>query len=71
MMNTLGETEGFSGGSVVNNPPSKQGMRVLSLGQEDPLWKEMANRYGILAWKTACTEEPGRLLSMRSQKCQT
>ena len=34
--------------------------QVQSLGQEDPLEKEMAIHSSILAWKTPCTEEPGR-----------
>ena len=33
---------GLPGGSVVKNPPAKQEMWVQSLGQEDPLEKEMA-----------------------------
>ena len=33
---------GFPGGSVVKNSPAKQEMQVQSLGQEDPLVKEMA-----------------------------
>ena len=33
---------GFPGGSAEKNPPAKQEMWVLSLGQEDPLEKEMA-----------------------------
>ena len=37
---------------------------TLSLGQEDPLEKEMASHSGILAWKIAWTEEPDRLQSM-------
>ena len=32
----------FSDDSVVKNPPAKQGMNAQSLGQEDPLEKEMA-----------------------------
>ena len=32
---------------------------VQSLGQEDPLEKEMANHSSILAWKIPWTEEPG------------
>ena len=32
----------FSGGSAVKNLPAMQEMRVQSLGQEDPLEKEMA-----------------------------
>ena len=33
---------GFPGGLVVKNPPVKKEMQVQSLGQEDPLEKEMA-----------------------------
>ena len=42
--------------------------RVQSLGQEDLLEKEMATHSSILAWKIPWTEEPGRLLSMGSQR---
>ena len=35
--------------------------RVQSLGQEDPLEKEMATHSSILAWENPWTEEPGRL----------
>ena len=35
-----------------------------SLGQEDPLEKEMATRSSILAWRIPWTEEPGGLQSM-------
>ena len=34
-------------------------MQVLSLGQEDPLEKEMATHSSILAWRIPRTEEPG------------
>ena len=34
---------------------------VRSLGQEDPLEKEMATHSSILAWRIPWTEEPGRL----------
>ena len=37
---------------------------VLSLGQEDPLEKEMATHSRILAWEIPRTEEPGGLQSM-------
>ena len=40
-----------------------QEMRVLSLGQEDPLEKEMAIHSSILSWKMSWTEEPGRVQS--------
>ena len=60
---------GFPGGSVVKNLPAKQETRVRSLGQEDPLEKEMATHSTILAWKIPQTEEPGGQ-SMRLQKSQ-
>ena len=41
---------------------------VLSLGQEDPLKKEMETYSCILAWKVPYTEEPGRLQFMGSQR---
>ena len=44
---------------------------VRSLGQEDPLEKEMATCSRILAWETLQTEEPGGLQSMGSQKSWT
>ena len=44
---------------------------VQSLGQEDPLEKEMATQYSILAWEIPWTQEPGGLQSMGSQKSQT
>ena len=40
---------------------------VPSLGQEDPLEKEMATHSSPLAWKIPWTEEPGRLRSMESK----
>ena len=44
---------------------------VRSLGQEDPLEKEMATRSSLLAWEIPWTGEPGRLQSMESLKSQT
>ena len=41
---------------------------VQSLGQEDPLEKEMATHSCVLAWKIPWTEELGRLQSMGSQE---
>ena len=43
-------------------------MWVQSLGQEDPLEKEMATHSRILAWKIPWTEEPGGLESMGLQR---
>ena len=39
-----------------------------SLGQDDPLEKEMANCSSILAWEIPWTEETGRLQSMGPQR---
>ena len=43
---------------LVKNLTSVQKTRVQSLGQEDPLEKEMATHSSILAWKILWTEEP-------------
>ena len=56
---------------MVMNLPAKQETWVLSLGREDPLEKEMATHFSILAWRTPWTEEPGGLQSMASQKSRT
>ena len=38
-----------------------QEMQVQSLGQEEPLEKEMATHSNIFAWEIPRIEEPGRL----------
>ena len=48
--------------------PTMQETQVPSLGQEDPLEKEMATHFSTLAWKIPWTEEPGRLQSVGSQR---
>ena len=48
-----------------------QETQVRSLGQEDPLEKEMAPHSSILAWEIPWTEEPGRLQAMGLQKSWT
>ena len=54
---------------MVKNLPAMQEKWVLSLGQEDPLEKEMATHYSILSWEIPGTEEPGGLLqSKRTQR---
>ena len=40
---------------------------IQSLGQEDPLEKEIATHFSILAWEISWTEEPEGLQSMGSQ----
>ena len=49
---------------MVKNLPAIQESRVQSLGQEDPLEKEMATHSSILAWEIPWTEKPGGLQSM-------
>ena len=44
---------------------------VLSLGQQDPMEKEMATHSSILAWRIPWTEEPGRLQSMGLKELDT
>ena len=41
---------------------------LQSLGQEDPLEKEIAIHPSTIAWKIPWTEEPGRLQYMGSQR---
>ena len=53
---------------MVKHLPAMQKTWVRSLGQEDPLEKEMATLSSTLAWKIPWTEEPGRLQSMGSQR---
>jgi len=45
----------------VKNLPATQEPRVQYLGQEDPLEREMATHFSILAWRIPWTEEPGGL----------
>ena len=45
-----------------------QVMQVQSLGQEDPLQKEIATHSSILAQESPQTEEPGRLQFMWLQR---
>ena len=42
--------------------PPMQETQVRSLGQEDPLEKEMVTLSSTLAWRVPWTEEPGGLL---------
>ena len=50
--------------TAVKNLPAIQENRVQSLGREDPLEKDMATLFSILAWRIPWTEEPGRLQSI-------
>ena len=45
-----------------------QEMCVQSLGQNDPLEKEITTHSSILAWNISRIEEPGELQSVGSQE---
>ena len=53
---------------TVKRLPTMWETQVRSLGQEDPLEKEMAPHSSTLAWKIPWTEESGRLQSTGSQR---
>ena len=48
--------------------PTMRETRVLSLGWEDPLEKEMATHSSVLAWRIPGTGEAGGLPSMGLQR---
>ena len=49
---------------MVKSLPAMWETQVLSLGQEDPLKREMATHSSILAWEIPWTEESGGLQPM-------
>ena len=53
---------------TVKRLPALQETWVQTLGWEDPLEKEMATHFSILAWKILWTQEPGGLQSMELQR---
>ena len=53
---------------MVKNLSAMQQPQVQSLGQKDPVEKEMATHSSILAWKIPWTEELGRLQSRGLQR---
>ena len=53
---------------MVKSLPAVWETRVQSLGQKDPLEKEVATHSSILAWRIPWMEEPGRLQFMGSQR---
>ena len=53
---------------MVKDLPAMQETWVQSLGQEDPLEKEMAIHSSILAWEIPWTEETNELLSKGMQR---
>ena len=59
---------GFLVAQKIKRLPAMQENWVRSLGQEDPLEKEMATHSSTVAWKISWTEKPGRLQSTGSQR---
>ena len=53
---------------MVKNLPEMQEIQVQSPGWKDPLEDGMATHSSILAWRSPCTEEPGGLQPMVSQR---
>ena len=53
---------------TVKHLPAMWETQVQSLGQEDPLEKEMEIHSSTLAWKIPWTEEPDRLQSTGLQR---
>ena len=53
---------------MAKNLPAMRETQVRSLGQEDPLEKEVAIPSSILAWRIPWTKEPGGLQSVGSQR---
>ena len=53
---------------LIKKLPVRQETRVLSLGQEYPLEKEMVTHLSIFAWEIPWTEETGGLQSMALQR---
>ena len=53
---------------TVKTLPTMQKTGIRSLGQEDPLEKEMTTHSSFLAWEIPWTEEPSRLQSMGLQR---
>ncbi|XDA82854.1 hypothetical protein R6Z07F_012750 [Ovis aries] len=68
MNGDLSFTTGEMAAQRVKHLPAMQETRVRSLGQEDPLEKEMAIYSSTLAWKIPWTDKPSRLQSMGSQR---
>ena len=53
---------------TVKNPPGMQKTWLPSLSREDALEEGMAAHSSVLVWRIPCTEEPGGLQFMGSQR---
>ena len=61
------QLQAFLVAQMVKNLLARQETQVRSLGQEEPLEKEMSPYSSVLAWRIPWTEEAGGLLSKRWQ----
>ena len=68
LLDFLGDPVASLEAQTVKNLPAMQEAWVRSLGQEDPLEKEMAFHSSVLAWRTPWTEEPGGPQSVGSHR---
>ena len=71
-LRVLNEPAGLGASLVaqsIKNLPAVLETWIRYLGREDPLEKEMATHSSVLAWRIPGTEEPGRLQSMGSVRC--
>ena len=57
--------------SAVKNPPTNAGDAGSIPGLGRPPGEKNDTHFSILAWEIPCTEEPGRLHSMGTQKSWT
>ena len=55
---------------TVRSVPAMQETQVRFLGQEDPLAKDMATHFSVLAGKIPWMEEPGGLQSIGLQRVE-
>ena len=55
---------------MVKNLPAMQETQVWSMGQEDPLEKEIATHSSIIVWRIPWTEKPHGLQSTGSQRVE-
>ena len=60
--------KGFLGGSDGKDSVCNAGDQVQSLRQEDPLEKDVATHFSVLAWRIPGMGEPGRRPSMGSHR---
>ena len=65
---TTGELIIFLVAQRLKRLPARRETGVHTLGQEDPLEKEMATHSSVLAWKIPGMGEPGGLPSMGSHR---